>query len=189
MSVAQPTFKYITVGKPLYKCAYLQEDDFSYLIDEDKWIKRLSYRLTPEEIRGPIMDVVRQVIHEMESADDKLDTIVEKVFSRGAEHTYLSEMKLPELDFNQRKEIEACFVSSILRHVILKEAKISEKDRAQFKERIVGEYAQFLENETGNDVELTWLFRFERTIVLAKTYIPGKLLRNFSFLPVFINFC
>ena len=50
----------------------------------------------------------------------------------------------------------------------------TEKERAQFKERIVEEYVEFLGNETGNDAELTWLFRFERSIVLAKSYINGN---------------
>jgi hypothetical protein len=34
-------------GKPLCDCNFLNEDDYSYLVDESKWLKRLSYRITP----------------------------------------------------------------------------------------------------------------------------------------------
>eukprot|EP01040_Poterioochromonas_malhamensis_P011706 gene11706-12775_t len=168
--------------KVIYECKFLPEDDFSYLSDDSKWIRRLSYRVTPEEMKEKVVPFVRTLLNDLDQQPNKLDLIIEKVFSRGAEHTYLIEVKLTELDFNQRKEIEACFVASVIRHLILKTpAEVSDTSQAreEFRKRLVEEgvensYADFMQNEVGSDSELTCLYRFERAVLIAKTYISGN---------------
>jgi serine/threonine protein kinase len=183
----------VATARLLYKCDFLPENDFDYLKDSEKWIRKLMFRLSPEEMKSIVAQSIQdKLMYQLENEPSKIDIIIEKVFSRGAEHTYLSgkqkfsfvtaclnifssEIKLPELDFNQRKEIEACYVATILRHLILRDGeKETTKDREEFKTRIFGKYSEFLENEYGNDSELTWLFRFERAILIAKNYVNGN---------------
>lgn len=91
-------------------------------------------------------------------------------------------MKINELDFNQRKEIEGCFVSTVIRFLILEEHASKHPNgtydpspaRNAFKERILEEYADFLAGEHGSSEELTWLFRFERAIMWTKKYTTGN---------------
>eukprot|EP01040_Poterioochromonas_malhamensis_P014139 gene14139-15632_t len=166
----------------LHECKFISEDDFSYLSDDSKWIRRLSYRVTPEEMKEKVVSFLKILLIDLETQPDKLDLIIEKVFGRGAEHTYLIEVKLSELDFNQRKEIEACFVASVIRYLILKtpfEKRDTSQAREEFRKRLVEEgvensYADFMQNEVGSDIELTCLYRFERAVLIAKTYISGN---------------
>eukprot|EP01040_Poterioochromonas_malhamensis_P011707 gene11707-12776_t len=166
----------------LHECKFIPEDDFSYLSDDSKWIRRLSYRVTPEEMKEKVIPFLKILLNDLDQQPNKLDLIIEKVFSRGAEHTYLIEVKLSELDFNQRKEIEACFVASVIRYLILKtpaEKRDTSQAREEFRKRLVEDgvensYADFMQNEVGSDIELTCLYRFERAVLIAKTYISGN---------------
>ncbi len=170
------------MSRVLHECKFISEDDFSYLSDDSKWIRRLSYRVTPEEMKEKVVSVLKILLNDLDQQPNKLDLIIEKVFGRGAEHTYLIEVKLSELDFNQRKEIEACFVASVIRYLILKtpfEKRDTSQAREEFRKRLVEEgvensYADFMQNEVGSDIELTCLYRFERAVLIAKTYISGN---------------
>jgi hypothetical protein len=79
------------------------------------------------------------------------------------------------LSFEQRKIIECCFLATFIRFIILQQSQRDTKDaRLLFKEKIIDEYSEFLGNEVGNDVELSWLFRFERAILFTKSFINAK---------------
>eukprot|EP01040_Poterioochromonas_malhamensis_P009649 gene9649-10478_t len=170
------------MSRVLHECKFIPENDFSYLSDDSKWIRRLSYRVTPEEMKEKVVSVLKILLNDLETQPDKLDLIIEKIFGRGAEHTYLIEVKLSELDFNQRKEIEACFVASVIRYLILKtpaEKRDTSQAREEFRKRLVEDgvensYADFMQNEVGSDIELTCLYRFERAVLIAKNYISGN---------------
>ncbi len=159
--------------------AFLPENDIDYLKDVAAWKRRLSLYLNPEEIRDPVLAKIDVLLEDLQD-EQKLDRIMENLFSRGAEHTYLSGVILPPMDFNQRKDLESCFVATVLRHhVIKKEQSPSEcaLARETFRDRLSSDYGSFMneaENGQINDNEITWLHRFERAVLLAKSYIEAK---------------
>eukprot|EP01040_Poterioochromonas_malhamensis_P009653 gene9653-10482_t len=170
-------------NKPIHTAKFSISDDFTYFMDNKKWIRRLSYRIgLEEEMKAKVINALEMLIADLESKPDKIDLLMEKILNKGAEHIYLIDMKLSELDFNQRREIEACFVASIIRYLILKtpaEKRDTSQAREEFRKRLVEEgvensYADFMQNEVGSDIELTCLYRFERAVLIAKTYISGN---------------
>eukprot|EP01040_Poterioochromonas_malhamensis_P011705 gene11705-12774_t len=168
--------------KVLHECKFIPEDDFSYLSDDSKWIRRLSYRVTPEEMKEKVVSVLKILLNDLDQQPNKLDLIIEQIFSRGAEDTYLIEVKLSELDFNQRKEIEACFVASVIRHLILKTpAEVSDTSQAreEFRKRLVEDgvensYADFMQNEVGSDSELTCLKQKQGLFLSVGSLLEGS---------------
>ncbi len=170
-------------NKLIHTAKFSTTDDFTYFMDNKKWIRRLSYRIgLEEEMKAKVVNALEMLIADLENKPDKIDLIIEKILNKGAEHIYLIDIKLSELDFNQRREIEACFVASIIRYLILKtpaEKRDTSQAREEFRKRLVEDgvensYADFMQNEVGSDIELTCLYRFERAVLIAKTYISGN---------------
>ncbi|MBX9692038.1 MAG: hypothetical protein K2Z81_06620, partial [Cyanobacteria bacterium] len=166
--------------KLLTSCEFLKEDDFSYLLDEAKWVKRLSYRiLVPDEMKEKIIPILKVLLHHLENNHEQLDLIIDKVFDRGAENTYLIEIKLTDVGYDQKKAIEACFVASIIRYMILQtpaDQRNTTKAREEFRKRLTEAEASY-ENTVLDKTactELTWLFRFERAVSLAKAHSTGN---------------
>lgn len=160
---------------------YLKEDDVTYLIEEDKWKRRLIQRMTQciltREIRDQVMNHIQEIQNQLYYLLDPIYEI-KKIFQEFSSKKYfLSKYKNFSLENYQIKEIKACFLATILRHVILIELnKDTRSDREAFKSKVQNEYSEFidLEQVADNSSELTFLFRFERAILLLKEYIYIK---------------
>ncbi len=161
----------------LRQCTFETTDGIEYLRDKNNWFKRLSYRISSsEEIKNIVLEQLAIMIVDLEANPNQFDLILEKIFSQSAESTYLSGISssISKLDFEKKKEIEGCFCASILRYVILNNQSPIFWDPESFKERLSDEYDFFLRDHLGNNVELIYLCRFERALMLCKKYISGN---------------
>lgn len=164
--------------------AMLAEDDVEYLRNESNWLKRLSHRQIDDELKLLIPQRVKIFIDEIKTTPERLSFISEQLCARGAIATRLSDIPL-NVDFNVRKEIEAAFLATLIREMILIEGKDTKDERDVFLNKMTTKYEEFLKDvvptassssrlaEDTINAERTFLFRFERAIIIAKSMISG----------------
>jgi hypothetical protein len=173
------------------------EDDYSYLKEDKVWEIRLSHRIVNEEMKTLLISAVKALLKDIRNNKNRFQNMLERITSKGAIDNCFRDVILPSsLDFVQKKEIEGCFVATFMREILLRkgeEDSDTTKERKAFSERVSTEYEAFLIDllsaipflkfpgeklltSEENQKELLLLFRFERAILLVKSYMSG--LRN-----------
>ncbi len=160
---------------------FLPENDTDYLNNRITFEKRILSRIEPEHLKDACKKRLNAFITELEKIKNlpdleqqqkQIKQKAEQVLACDALNSHWSEKELKELnlDNKQKHEINAAFISALIRFLILRE-EISEEDtlneREALRKRIQSEehYFSFLGEQTGDSKELTYLFRFERAIL------------------------
>lgn len=156
----------------LFHLDYLHENDVDYLIDDNLWAQRISERV-PLSLRFILIQRIGVMLHDLSHGIEYRNEVIERVMKHGAEYTYLSEYDLSSSTSDQKKDIEACFIASILRFLILVAPSDTTIARYDFKAKLEHIYKPRMNLESRSSNELTYLFRFERAIIMLKELTNG----------------
>ena len=65
----------------LYRCNFLPEDDYQYLMDTPSWLQQISLRISPEPLQTLIPHVIQEeIIHKLETHPEIQHIIADKVY-------------------------------------------------------------------------------------------------------------
>lgn len=156
----------------LFHLNYLHENDVDYLIDDNLWAQRISERVSLN-FKFIVIQRIGAMLHDLTHGIEYRREVIERVIKHGAEYTYLSEYDLSSSTPDQKKDIEACFIASILRFLILLAPSDTTIARYDFKAKLEHIYKQRMNLESQSSNELTYLFRFERAILMLKDLTNG----------------
>jgi len=156
----------------LFHLDYLNENDVDYLLDDNLWAQRISERV-PVNLRFILIQRIGAMLHDLSHGVEYRNEVIERVMKHGAEYTYLSEYDLSSSTPDQKRDIEACFIASILRFLILVAPSDTTIARYDFKAKLEHIYKQRMNLESQSSNELTYLFRFERAILMLKELTNG----------------
>eukprot|EP01040_Poterioochromonas_malhamensis_P005967 gene5967-6414_t len=147
----------------LSSCHFIDEDDITYLKDDMAWIDKFREELEADEILALFELIERLHLMGIEEFTP--------VFYRGVLKNFLNETQRERLKEYERKKkdlVRDIFLATVLREHILREETPDKMREA--RESFLGKFP-FLqdENETGCDVELTWLNRYARALKYLST--------------------
>lgn len=65
----------------LYRCNFLPEDDYQYLMDTPSWLQQISLRISPEPLQTLVPRVIQEeIIHKLETHPEIQHIIADKVY-------------------------------------------------------------------------------------------------------------